>query len=102
MMITKQANGRFLWTNHIWDRELCNHVAQLAVDLDDVIYRMREQELGWSSKTVEELGKASITMARLTRIREGLNKVMEIIELENTTPRFSTKSIKAIDLIWAS
>jgi len=102
MMIKRQANGRVQWTNHIWDRELCTHVAQLAVDVDDVIYRMRDQELGWSSKTVEELNKASITMARLTRIREGLNKVIATIELENTTPRFSTKSIKAIDLIWAS
>jgi hypothetical protein len=89
MMITKQANGRFLWTHHKWDRELCTHVAQLAVDADNLIAELCENYQPHQAR-------------KLTRIREGLNKVIATIELENTTPRFSTKSIKAIDLIWAS
>ena len=89
MMIKTQANGRVQWTNHIWDRQLCTNVAQLAVDADNLIAELCENYQPHQAR-------------KLTRIREGLNKVIATIELENTTPRFSTKSIKAIDLIWAS
>ena len=110
MMIKRQANGRVQWTNHIWDRQLCTNVAQLAVDVDDAIADIYEPDIdyGRTDRINEEsimqaqLAYQDHMIARLTKIRKGLNKVMEIIELENTTPRFSTKSIKAIDLIWAS
>ena len=110
MMIKTQANGRVQWTNRAWDRQLWTHVAQLAVDVDDAISDIYEPDIdyGRTDRINEEsimqaqLAYQDHMIARLTKIRKGLNKVMEIIELENTTPRFSTKSIKAIDLIWAS
>jgi len=110
MMIKRQANGRVQWTNHIWDRELCTHVAQLAVDVDDAIADIDLKGIADPARPFgmdyididDAFAHQDHMIARLTRIREGLNKVIATLELENTTPRFSTKSIKAIDLIWAS
>ena len=89
MVVTKQIDGTHYWMTRDWDRDLHANVAQLAVAVDGVI---TEFEKDWYGNPTGEL----------TRIRQGLNKVMEVIALESTTPRFSRQSTKAIDLILAS
>ena len=89
MVVTKQIDGTHYWMTRDWDRGLHANVAQLAVAVDGVI---TEFEKDWYGNPTGEL----------TRIRQGLNKVMEVIALESTTPRFTKQSTKAIDLIWSS
>ena len=89
MIVRKQIDGLIQWMTRDWDRDLHANVAQLAVDVDNVI---TEFEKDWYGNPTAEL----------TRIRQGLNKVMEVIALESTTPRFTKQSTKAIDLILAS
>ena len=85
MIVKKQKDGLIRWMTRDWDRGLHANIAQLAVDIDGVI------------EDLEPMGQA-----KLTGIRQGLNKAMEVIALESTTPRFTKQSTKAIDLIWSS
>ena len=89
MIVTKQIDGIIQWMTRDWDRGLHANVAQLAVDVDEVIADLEEISIHCGQ-------------AKLTRIRQGLNKAMEVIALESTTPRFTKQSTKAIDLILAS
>ena len=89
MIVKKQKDGLIRWMTRDWDRGLHANVAQLAVDIDDVLADLEVVEEVWCH-------------AKLTGIRKRLNKAMEVIALESTTPRFTKQSTKAIDLIWSS
>ena len=89
MIVRKQIDGLIEWMTRDWDRGLHANVAQLAVDVDDVIGDL-------------ESIRISTGQAELAKVLKGLNKVMEVIALESTTPRFTKQSTKAIDLILAS
>ena len=93
MVVTKQIDGTHYWMTRDWDRGLHANIAELAVDVDDAITDMI---------TVESDEEAVKLMDKLDGVRQGLNKVMKVIALESTTPRFTKQSTKAIDLILAS
>ena len=94
MIVRKQIDGLIEWMTRDWDRDLHANVAQLAVDVDDAIAELEV--------SVVEQPAEMYTHKKLAKVLKGLNKVMEVIALESTTPRFSRQSTKAIDLILAS
>ena len=93
MVVTKQIDGTHYWMTRDWDRGLHANVAQLAIDVDGAVTDMM---------TCESDEEAVKLMDKLEGVRKGLNKAMEVIALESTTPRFTKQSTKAIDLILAS
>ena len=94
MIVKKQKDGLIRWMTRDWDRGLHANIAQLAVDVSDAIAELEV--------SVIEQPAEMYTHKKLTGIRKRLNKAMEVIALESTTPRFTTQSTKAIDLIWSS
>ena len=94
MIVRKQIDGLIQWMTRDWDRGLHANIAQLAVDVDDAIAALEV--------SVIEQPTERYAHKKLTEIRKRLNKAMEVIALESTTPRFTKQSTKAIDLIWSS